>query len=231
MKGHNLTSLAVLALCVPLAGCSANSTFLDTSDGLTPAPLPRVSVDTSGAQWAPEPEHEFRNVQCDLSPAASPAFPSQYGLTIPEAFTSNLESRADLTFPEAPDGMWWEQSAPIGSSGFGPAITAGHVDYAPGALSPEGGELSPWGNLHTIDECTHVFATDAQGVSSEYVITSKYTVAQDDIASTGILDPAHPSNLILITCSGRTLEEVGAEHQFTYEYNLILEATLIPTTA
>ncbi|MDY3049075.1 MAG: hypothetical protein SOR40_04805 [Rothia sp. (in: high G+C Gram-positive bacteria)] len=38
-------------------------------------------------------------------------------------------------------------NSPLGSTGYGPAITAGHIDYAPGALTPEGGELSPWGVL------------------------------------------------------------------------------------
>lgn len=224
MKLKNLVPLASLALCVPLASCAGNS-----ASSVTEVSHPRVEVDSSGAQWAPSPQEEFRNAQCNLTPSSVPSYPETYGLKIPGIFESPLQNSFDLEFPEAPAGMWWEQSAPIGTTDFGPAITAGHVDYAPGVLSPEGGELSPWGSLHSVTECTRLFATDAEGKTSEYTITSKYTVNQEAIATTGILDPNHPANLVLITCSGRTLQDVGAEHQFKYEYNLVIEATLIST--
>lgn len=227
MRHRTVPALILLTLGVPLVACSSHSTNLDTPASA----LPKVSIDDQGAKWAPEPEQEFRHAQCDLTATTSPQYPSEYTLSIPGTdFYSPLETRYELTFPDAPAGMWWEQSAPIGSTGYGPAITAGHIDYAPGALTPEGGELSPWGTLHAIDECTHIFATDANGETTEYVITDKYTITQEDIATTGIFDPTHPANLILITCSGRTLEDVGAANQFNYQYNLILEATIIPTT-
>lgn len=227
MKKLTATAILALALNAPLTSCSTDSRNLDT-----PTALPKVSIDPQGAKWAPQPAQEFRNATCELTPTiTTDQAPSEYALSIPgTTFYTPLETRPELTFPKAPAGIWWEGSAPIGSTGYGPAITAGHVDYGPGELSDQGGELSPWGTLHAIEPCTHLAATDQNGTTYEYVITDKFTVEQDHIATSGILNYQDPSDIALVTCSGKTLEAVGPDHQFNYEHNLVIKATLIPTT-
>lgn len=193
------------------------------------ATSPIVSVDATGAKWAPEPAHEFTNTQCETAPSKTPHFPQSPGLYISEINAeSPLQKSSELVFPAAPAGIWWSQSAPFASNNQGATVTAGHVDHAPGEISPEGGELSAfWGNLHRaeVDECTHIFVTDFELNHHEYVITDKYTIRQENLANN--TQALTHQGLTLITCSGKTLEDVGKENQFNYENNLSIEAEKI----
>ncbi|MFJ3032668.1 class F sortase [Rothia terrae] len=209
---------AITLLMLSLSACST-----DVAEQSSLNPEPTVSVDPQGAKWAPAPDHEFRNATCDLSPDQEAKFPTQPAISIPSIGESPLEQNTELTFPEAPAGMWWSQSPAFGEDTSNAAtVTAGHVDYSPGTLSQNGGELSPlWGNLHSANECEHVFVTDFNGEHHEYVITSKYIVKQTELYDQGIL--SRPG-LEMITCSGKTLKDVGNENQFNYENNLVVEA-------
>lgn len=224
MKASSSYILAVgILTSLTLSSCSSDSP--DSS-----RPTSSVSVDAHGAKWAPEPAHEFTNASCETTPSTNPHFPDRPGLYISEIDASSLlEEQSDLIFPSAPAGIWWSQSAPFGVTGKGATVTAGHVDYAPGSISSEGGELSPfWGNLHRaeVTECTHIFATDFNLNHHEYVITDKYTVKQEELATT--TQALTHDGLTLITCSGKTLEDVGKKNQFNYEKNLSIEAKEIP---
>lgn len=220
-SSYILISATMLSLM--LSSCTTNSES-------APTPSASVSVDSHGAKWAPEPAHEFTNASCETTPSKDPHFPDKPGLYIAEIDAESLlEEQADLTFPAAPAGMWWTKSSPFGQTSRGATITAGHIDFAPGAISAEGGELSPfWGNLHSekVAECTHIFATDFNLNNHEYVITDKYTVKQEELA-TNTQALTH-DGLTLITCSGKTLEDVGKKNQFNYENNLSIEAKEIP---
>lgn len=215
-----ITQRFSMLIAVPLILTACSNSPQSSS---TATSQPTISTDTDGAKWAPIPEQEFKDASCSPTPAEHPAFPHEAAINIPTIGQSPLEQNADLTFPEAPAGIWWSQSPAFGEdTSQGATVTAGHVDYSPGTLSQNGGELSPlWGNLHSVNECEHVFVTDFTGEHHEYVITSKYIVKQTELYDQGIL--SRPG-LEMITCSGKTLKDVGNENQFNYENNLVVEA-------
>lgn len=220
----NSSPIFLMPILLTLTSCSAP----DTSQPAVNHSY--VEVDADGAKRAPEPAHEFTNAQCETTPSKTPHFPQSPGLYISEINAeSPLQKSSELVFPAAPAGIWWSQSAPFASTNQGATVTAGHVDHAPGAISPEGGELSAfWGNLHRteVDECTHIFVTDFELNHHEYVITDKYTIRQEDLANN--TEALTHQGLTLITCSGKTLEDVGGkENQFNYENNLSIEAEKI----
>lgn len=219
---------AALACVAPLLLSSCGENSVNEQNQVPSSPT--VSVDSTGAKWAPVPAHEFTNAQCDKTPSRTPRFPDKPGLYIAEIDAESLlEEQTDLTFLDAPAGIWWNKSSPFGQTSHGATVAAGHVDFAPGAISPEGGELSPfWGKLHNekVAECTHIFATDFNLKHHEYVITDKYTVKQEELATT--TQALTHDGLTLITCSGKTLEDVGKKNQFNYENNLSIEAQEIP---
>lgn len=190
-----------------------------------------VGKTDSGVKYAPRPASEFHNQKCDLSPqgdtdsATGRVSISGTDITAPLQQTNSLAS-----LPDAPNVAWYQGSAPIGSSA-GKSVVAGHVDFAPGAKSATGGELSPFGHLHEIDPCQHITATDADGDPHEYAATSMYTVKQEDIESSGIYTTDGDPKLELITCSGKSIDDAGGANQFNYQYNLVVEATPVEAGA
>lgn len=214
-----ISSVILTASVLSTAACSSE---VNTE----PRPTAKVSIDSAGAKWAPESAREFHNITCEEKPTKNPEYPQEPGLRIDEIKAETLlQESAELTFPEAPAGIWWSQQSEFGAHDKGATITAGHIDYSPGNLSSEGGELSPfWGNLHqeVVDSCTRVFVTDFKGEHHEYVITSKYLVDQDELAET--TTALTHKGLSMITCAGKTIDSVGGDNQFNYEKNLVLEA-------
>lgn len=214
-----INSVILTASILSTAACAS-------SPSADPQPTAKVSIDSAGAKWAPGPDREFRNITCKEEPAQNPEYPHEPGIRIGEINAETpLQESAELIFPEAPSGIWWSQQSQFGAHDKGATITAGHIDYAPGDLSKEGGELSPfWGHLHeeVVDSCTHVFVTDFDGKHHEYVITGKYLVDQDQLANT--TTALTHNGFSLITCAGKTIDAAGGNNQFNYEKNLVLEA-------
>lgn len=187
----------------------------------------RVGSTDDGKDYAPRPATEFHQATCDLTATGQEKKPRADQVMLPA-----LNATADLTttaamsqLPEAPRGARYTESAPIGSADDN-TIIAGHVDYAPGAKTADGGELSElFGQLHTLHECDHLYAADESGQVHEYVLTDLYTHPQEDISSTGIYDAGSPAGIDLVTCSGPALEDVGGKNQFRYNDNLMAHFT------
>lgn len=125
--------------------------------------------------------------------------------------------------PEAPEGILYDGSAPLDASA-GKTVTAGHVDYAPGALTDRGGELSPWGHMHEANACDPVYLTAQDGTLHIFVITDKYTVPQEDLEAAGVFETTGDRALVMVTCSGESVPDAGEDFQFRYDHNLVLEA-------
>lgn len=184
-----------------------------------------VAMSEDGRKIAPVPLESFRDQQCDKAPGSqksSGARPSS--LEIPsQHISTTITPSADLTLPAAPDGIFYDRSQPLGS-GNGNSVTAGHVDYGPGALSTRGGELSPWGHLHAVSACDDVFATDPQGRTHHYRVTDKFTVPQKELDASGIFSTTGDARLVMVTCSGESVEDAGGPLQFHYDHNLVVMA-------
>lgn len=219
-------AVLVVGSTVGLNRHNTGSVTATDDEGLT-VTYPRqgyVGTTDDGLTYAPRPASEFRAQQCDLSPQTPSTAPEEGQLTIPSigvevpvGISANLSA-----LPDAPQTVRFDQSAPIGAQ-QGKAVIAGHVDYAP--ENGEGtGKLSPFGQLHTAGPCAHIYATDAQGQQREYVLTDMYTVAQDQIESTGIYTTEGDPALVLVTCSGPSVNDAGGDDLFAYRYNLVLEA-------
>lgn len=226
--GYLATGIAlVLAATAGLIGHQATTTTATDPSGITVTYTnpDRVGTTDDGLKYAPRPATEFRHHQCPRTPQDhAPQVPA-HQLTVPDAqIQVPVGTSSDLShLPDAPNTVHYDHSAPIGAT-HGKTIIAGHVDYAPGTRSARGGELSPFGKLHTVQPCTHVFAGDDDGPTHEYVVTDLYTAPQQQIEDTGIYATTGKPALVLVTCSGPSVGEIGTDIGFTYSHNLIVEA-------
>lgn len=208
---------------------TAGQSTVTDSDGVkvTYSAADHVGTTEEGRKYAPRPSHEFRNQKCDLTPKREAGHDAKNQVAVPGTdLTAPISTTGDMTrLPNAPQAAWFDQSSPLGST-TGHSVIAGHVDYAPGALSEKGGELSPIGkNLHQLQPCTHLYVTGNSGKTEEVVLTSLYRVEQEKIEQTGIYTTTGPRRIDLVTCAGESLEAVGGSNQFHYRYNLVAEGT------
>lgn len=202
-----------------------------------------VAVAEDGTKQAPTPTRTFAGTACpDTTRTPAPAAGDPGTWTIPAlGITAPWHTDTHGTqpvLPDAPAGIRYEPSRPLGAA-TGPTIMAGHVDYAPGALSAAGGELSPWGHLHDAKDCQQITVTDEDGHPHRYVITGLDTASQNDLKAPADGTPedqltewqrklyrsgndAHV--LYLITCSGPSVGDAGGAFQFRYADNLIVTA-------
>ena len=226
-------AVLVVGSTVGLARHNTGSVTATDDEGLT-VTYPRqgyVGTTSDGLTYAPRPATEFRAQQCDLSPLAPGTAAAEGQLTVPSIGVEvPVGVSADLSvLPDAPQTVRFDQSAPIGS-GQGKTVIAGHVDYTP-ENGQSTGKLSPFGQLHTAGPCDHIYAADDQGQQREYVLTDMYTVAQDQIETAGIYTTEGSPALVLVTCSGPSVSDVGGDDLFAYRYNLILEAVPVEVAA
>lgn len=201
-----------------------------------------MGITDKGLLFAPKPSTEFRNASCPMYPTAAngsgneppntmngrsagwwaPSLKSKLQVTqganvLPSGFSNN-----EVTLPAAPNGVWYASGSPL-SSNSGASILAGHINL-------NDGNLSPWGYLHRLSECSHVFMNDETGARRELVITGMYLVKQEDLAShTELWRKDGDKKVYLITCSGASIGEDGTSAAstflFNYEYNLVVEGT------
>lgn len=190
---------------------------------------------------APAPETTYTDQTCpDAEITDEPREPGTW--SIPEMdLTAPFTDDTHWTSPVLPDataGIRYEPSMPVGSK-HGATILAGHVDYAPGALSEAGGELSPWGHLHEAKPCQQLTVTTDDGKAHHYWITGLDTTDQDQLTSSTesstwaeqLFRADGDPNLYLITCSGPAVGDAGGAFQFGYADNLIVTATPIDQEA
>lgn len=199
-----------------------------------------VGVTENGLLYAPKPPAEFRNASCDLKPQQNGSEPPkalknksavwwaptllsntqvvQGAQVTPSGFSNN-----DVTLPAAPNGIYYASGSPL-SSNTGSTVLAGHINLNSGALSP-------WGYLHRLDKCDHMFLTDEHGERHEFAVTGIYLVKQDELSSHSELwRKDGDKKTYFITCSGSSVgtdgtQEVGNTFLFNYEYNLVVETT------
>lgn len=199
-----------------------------------------VGVTEKGLLYAPKPPTEFRNASCDLKPQQNGSEPPtalknksavwwaptllsntqvvQGAQVTPSGFSNN-----DVSLPAAPNGIYYASGSPL-SSNTGSTVLAGHINLNSGALSP-------WGYLHRLDKCDHMFLTDEHGERHEFAVTGIYLVKQDELSSHSELwRKDGDKKTYFITCSGSSVgtdgtQEVGNTFLFNYEYNLVVETT------
>lgn len=211
--------------------------------GVTYAGRDSMGVTDAGLLYAPKPASEFRNADCPLYPAgvngASAEPPKSVGSRTAGWWAPSLRSKTQVvqgatvtpsgfsnnvvTLPAAPNGIWYASGSPL-SSNEGASILAGHINL-------NDGNLSPWGYLHRLDKCSHIYMNDEQGTRREFVVTGLYLVKQDELASHSELwRKDGDKKAYFITCSGNSVgtdgtREASSTFLFNYEYNLIVEGT------
>lgn len=211
--------------------------------GVTYAGRDSMGVTDAGLLYAPKPATEFRNADCPLYPAgvngSSAEPPKSVGARTAGWWAPSLRSKTqvvqgavvtpsgfsnnDVRLPAAPNGIWYASGSPL-SSNEGASILAGHINL-------NDGNLSPWGYLHRLDKCSHIYMNDEHGNRHEFVVTGLYLVKQDELASHSELwRKDGDKKAYFITCSGNSVgtdgtREASSTFLFNYEYNLIVEGT------
>ncbi|MBG6184741.1 LPXTG-site transpeptidase (sortase) family protein [Arthrobacter sp. CAN_A214] len=210
----------VVGSAVGLSQHTAAAVTSTDEDGVTVTYSRQGYVGTTddGLTYAPRPVAEFRAEACDLSSKEPAQVPAPAQLAVPGIGVEvPLGTSADLSsLPDAPEVVHYEGSALLGFE-QGKTVIAGHVDYV-------AGKLSPFGQLHTIAPCDHIYVTDAEGQAHEYVLTDMYTVPQEQVEDAGIYTMTGDPALVLVTCSGPSVSDAGGNELFNYRYNLVLEA-------
>lgn len=198
------------------------------ADGTTIHPREgKVAASDDGRKYAPDPVTSYRHATCDLRaknevrPEASAWQIPAKGLHAPLEATS--ASDATITLPDAPAGITYTPGAAL-TDESGVVLDAGHVDYPAGVKSRGGGELSEFGRLHEVPACTHIYQTNQAGETREFVATDLYTVKQSELPNEDIWRKTGPKSLVMVTCSGKSVDEVGDSLGFDYSHNLVLRA-------
>lgn len=136
--------------------------------------------------------------------------------------------------PSAPGGLLSLLSAPLGTAGKA-SVLAGHVN-----MDYPNNRLSPWGLLHYIDPCAHVYITDSNGVTREYQVIVIDTIKQGETASNpGLWGSAEltPEEWAkydtdelawLLSCSGAFVGDSGVGNTFLFPYTDNLRVGLVP---
>ena len=62
----------------------------------------------------------------------------------------------------------------------GAILEGGHVNKAPDL------SLSPWGYLHKLKGCEHIYQADETGKTHEYVVTDVWTVPHEKLVDTEV---------------------------------------------
>lgn len=211
--------------------------------GVTYAGRDSMGVTDAGLLYAPKPASEFRNADCPLYPAGvngssaeppksvgsrtagwwAPSLRSKTQVVQGAVVTPSGFSNNDVRLPAAPNGIWYASGSAL-SSNEGASILAGHINL-------NDGNLSPWGYLHRLDKCSHIYMNDEHGNRHEFVVTGLYLVKQDELASHSELwRKDGDKKAYFITCSGNSVgtdgtREASSTFLFNYEYNLIVEGT------
>ncbi|WP_237223132.1 hypothetical protein [Rothia nasimurium] len=241
------TMTRLLAAGSALSALGAASLFMTSTPGSQmAAPAPSETVHS-----APAPQQSFMDVTCQPPAEIGPIpqlSPMSWWAPSINAGASFIPSTTLPTSATTNDGIIYSHSEEIGSS-QGVSLLVGHVDFEPGAISEDGGELTAWGQLHELSECALVFTADENGNVVASQLTSLYTAPQLDetleqkaAAAPGngelqsqlqqqrevqarVFRSTGSYTITLLTCSGPSVADVGGDFQFRYSDNLIAETT------
>ena len=200
---------------------------------------------------APSPDREFVDYQClppeqlpqdvDIAPGSWYAPALEAGASFSPSNYLPAESISD-------DGIIYAASEAV-ESPEGASLLVGHVDLQPGVKSPQGGELTAWGNLHKLQACDLIYTKAEDGTLVISQVTSVIVAPQfaPELEAKAVANPSDTAlaeqlreqrdiearifratgkkTIDLMTCSGPSVEDVGGEFQFRYADNLIIETT------
>lgn len=223
---------------VPLEDGDGNAGNLYQEDG----GMFTLATASGDVLFAPTPPHQFRDVTCDLTPKseARPAHQSwtvpsitQFGTSSPLSASWNYSgwNNTPVIVPDAPLGTAYASDAHL-SDETGAVLQLGHVNYTSNPYA-----ISPWGQLYQLGECAHIYQTDENGQTSEYVVTSLYTVSNYEFSTIDeYFRKDGPKTLYMVTCSGPYVGNAGFntasgvnQINLGYAYNLVVEA--VPVSA
>lgn len=189
----------------------------------------RMQVLDDYTLYAPMPVEQVHDrKECNSQASAVvPVGVPRFGWFIPDlgvgaSVVPSGSSAGRLVLPVTSDGsgVWYERSNPL-TAVEGSTILAGHVNR-------RNYYLSPWGYLHRLTGCEHLFLGDGVGGVSEWCVSDVFTVPQKELGGVaGMWDRKGARSLWLVTCSGRQVGEDGAAASgstfgFGYEYNLVV---------
>jgi hypothetical protein len=207
---------AVLGLAVALGAPAAWQ--LTREPAAAGAPLEQVLP----AQAPPAPPAELPLVTTrDAAPTAAPERPAPVGLAVPalgvEAPVDPVGVRDDgqMAIPDDVDRVGWYRFGPVPGR-EGSAVLAGHVDDREQGL----GELAP---LREAEVDAQVLVTDAAGGTTRWRVVSREQVDKQGLPVDRLFAREGPPRLVLITCGGEFLPEVGG-----YESNVVVVAEPLP---
>lgn len=223
-----LGSLALgLGTVLMVASCAGGMEQTDEAEGAggsgesAPQPTSTAEAEPSpsgAAAPAPAPPRadEVPIVSAADGQQAQSAPPTQVevptlGASLPVEPTG-VEADGQMEIPEdAAIGGWYRFGATPGD-GAGDTVIAAHVGSQ---QTPRG----PLRDLEQVPEGSEITVTDAEGTSHTYRSVSVEQVGKEGLDLSPYFSRSGPDRLVLITCGGRWLPELGQ-----YEDNVILVA-------
>lgn len=133
-------------------------------------------------------------------------------LKLEAPLTKTNEKDGYLDLPKPPRAAWYEQTVPLDAD-QGRTVIASHVDSGYG-------DAAPFSRLHNIEKGTPVVVRDFNGVEHTFKAVSIKLYERQDVPDS-IFDVNGKHQLVLMTCSGPTIESGRAAH---YLYNLVVIA-------
>lgn len=179
------------------------------------APLERALPAAPGTAIAPPVTTR------DAAPAAVRPQPAPVRLTVAavgvDAPVEAVGVRRDgqMALPDDVDRLGWYRFGPA-PGGAGSAVLAGHVDDVEQGL----GALAP---LRTAQPGDEVVVTDAAGTAGRWQVVSREVVEKRVLPLDRIFARTGPPRLVLVTCGGPFLPEVGS-----YRDNVVVVAEPLP---
>jgi hypothetical protein len=208
---------AVLGLAVALGAPAAWQ--LTREPAATGAPLEQVLP--TPATPATPPDGLPAVTTRDAAPTVAPGQPAPVGLAVPaldvEAPVDPVGVRDDgqMAVPDDVDRVGWYRFGSVPGSG-GSAVFAGHVDDREQGL----GELAP---LREAEVGAQVLVTDAAGDTTRWRVVSREQVDKQALPVDRLFAREGPPRLVLITCGGEFLPEIGG-----YGSNVVVVAEPLP---
>jgi Sortase domain len=127
-----------------------------------------------------------------------------------------VEPDGAMTLPADVDRVGWYRFGPAPGAAEGTAVLAGHVDDREQGL----GVLAP---LRDVEPGAEVRVTDAAGAATRWRVVSRELIDKQVLPLTALFARTGPPRLVLLTCGGPFLPELGS-----YRDNVVVVAEPLP---